>query len=192
MDTRNTRRLRVSLTAGVGAVAMIAMLAFVPAASAAKISGGKTVLQPKASTFEALADAGVTVAPSGDARANANGIVFPITGGRANPAAPNAKIKHDGGLTFSGAGTAVTLQDYIVRIGKKNVIDSHVAGGGGAVRLADLGLGKAKIKEKGGRVIVGKVKVKLARKAAKALSATFGLPNLTGAPLGKATVKIVP
>ena len=41
-------------------------------------------------------------------------------------------------------------------------------------------------------MIIANVKVKLARKAAKALSATFGLPNLTGAPLGRATVKVVP
>ena len=191
MSTSPVRRFRRSLIAGGTVATLTAALAFAPAAPAAKISGGKTVLQPRASTFEALADAGVSVAPSGVARANANGIVFPITGGRANPAVPNAKIKHDGGLTFSGAGTSVTLQDFIVRVGKKNVIDSHAAGGG-SVRLADLSLNKAKIKEKGGRVIVAKVKVKLAKKAAKALSATFGLPNLTGAPLGKATVKITP
>ena len=191
MSTSPVRRFRRSLIAGGTVATLTAALAFAPAAPAAKISGGKTVLQPRTSTFEALADAGVSVAPSGVARANANGIVFPITGGRANPAAPNAKIKHDGGLTFSGAGTSVTLQDFIVRVGKKNVIDSHAAGGG-TVRLADLGLKKAKIKEKGGRVIIAKVKVKLARNAAKALSATFGLPNLTGAQLGKATVKITP
>ena len=188
MNSSATRRFGIPLIA---ATMLIAALALAPAASAAKISGGKTVLKPRASTFEALADAGVTVAPSGVARANANGIVFPITGGRANVDAPNLKIKHDGGLTFSGAGTSVTLQDYIVRVGKKNVIDSHLAGGD-PIRLADLGLGKTKIKQKGGRVIIAKVKVKLARKAAKALSATFGLPNLTGAPLGQATVKVVP
>ena len=190
MHSSATRRFGIPLIA---ATALVAALALAPAASAAKISGGKTVLKPRASTFEALADAGVTVAPSGVARANANGIVFPITGGRANVDAPNAKIKHDGGLAYSGAGTSVTLQDYIVRVGKKNVIDSHLAGSSAEMPvLTDLGLGKAKIKQKGGRVIVAKVRVRLARKAAKALSATFGLPNLTGAPLGRATVKIVP
>ena len=69
------------------------------------------------------------------------------------------------------------------------MIRAEVAGGG-KVRLADLDLSKAKIKQRGGKVVVSNVDVLLAKRAAGALSAVFGLPDLTGADLGDATVKI--
>ncbi|MET0927099.1 MAG: hypothetical protein ABWY90_06960, partial [Solirubrobacterales bacterium] len=62
--------------------------------------------------------------------------------------------------------------------------------GGGKVRLADRALPKPKITPRGGKVVVSNVEVVLAKRAAGALSAVFGLPDLTGADLGDATVKI--
>jgi hypothetical protein len=168
--------------------ALIAALALTPVASGAKL-GGKTILAPEQATIEALADAGVTVTPTSAATVNDKGIGFPITSGKVNGDTLEGKIKHRGGLTFSNDHESLTVENYILKLGKKNVIRAEVAGGG-KVRLAELDLDKAKIKERGSKVVVSNVDVTLAGKAAKALSSVFGLPDLTGADLGEATVKI--
>ena len=168
-------------------IALIASLALAAAAPAAKLDG-KTTLAPKQTTFDSLSAAGVTVAPSGAADAGSSGISFPITGGRFNAEEVVGKIEHKGGLTFSDGHTSLTVKSFVVKVGAKNVIRAKVAGGG-HVRLATLDLDKAKVKQTGGKVVISKVGVRLAGKAAKALSATFGLPNLEGADLGAAKVK---
>lgn len=176
----------------IGAVVIVAVaaLAFAGSASGAKL-GGKTTLAPEASTFNTLAGAGVTVAPAGKANVGSAGIAFPITGGKFNADNGTGKVEHKGGLTFSGNGASLTVENFVVKVGAKNVIRAEVAGGG-HVRLADLDLDKAKIKQRGGKLVISKVGVLLAGRAAKALSATFGLPDLRGADLGTATVKARP
>lgn len=169
-------------------IGLVALVAAIPA-TAAKISG-KTVLAPKGATLDALADAGVGVTPSGKAKAGNNGISFPIKGGRFDPETGAAKIKHSGGLTFASEHTSVTVENFTVKIGEKNVLKAEVAGGD-KLRLADLNIKKVKIKQSGkNKIVVSNVKATLASKAAKALSATFGLPDLTGAVLGKTTTKV--
>ena len=177
-------------TGAVLAAAGVALTLTAQAPAADKLAG-KTTLAPKAATFDTLAAAGVTVAPSGVAGAGSKGISFPITGGKLDLDNLTGKVEHKGGLTFSGHGTSVTLQGYVIKVGAKNVIRARVAGGG-HVRLADLNLKQAKIKQRGGKVVISNVKVLLANKAAEALSATFGLPDLAGANLGRATVAAKP
>ncbi len=184
---RGQRPAVFTVLAAAGIVAALAMAAAAPAAKL----GGKTTLAPQAETLDALAAEGVTVAPAGDAKVTGKGIAFPITGGKVNVERVSGKIAHSGGLTFSGHGMTLTVEDFVVKLGKKNVIRADVAGGG-KVRLADLDLDDAKIKERGSKVVISKVGVLLANKAAKALAATFGLPNLAGADLGEATVKVKP
>ncbi len=181
----------VAWLGGLAAAALVAALMVAASAPAAAKLGGKTTLAPQAATFEALAAAGVTVAPSGDASAGSKGISFPITGGKLNLENLTGKIEHSGGLTLSGHGASLTVEDFVVKVGSKSVIRASVAGGG-KVRLADLDLDKAKVRQNGGKVVISNVKVLLAKRAAAALSATFGLPDLTGADLGKATVKAKP
>jgi hypothetical protein len=172
------------------AVTVAATLAFAASAPAAPL-GGKTVLAPEAATFDTLAGAGVTVSPTGDASAGSRGIAFPITGGRFDADQVAGKVEHDGGLSFAGNGTSLTLENFVVKVGAKNVIRAEVAGGG-HVRLADLDLDRAKIKQRGGKLVISNVDVLLAGRAAAALSAVFGLPDLRGADLGTATVKAKP
>ncbi|HEX2467050.1 MAG TPA: HtaA domain-containing protein [Solirubrobacterales bacterium] len=183
-------RHRLTALAVLGAAASVAALALAGPATAAKL-GGKTLLAPKAATFDALAAEGVTVAPAGNAEVTGKGIAFPITRGKLNVERVSGKLKHSGGLTFSDHGTSLTLQNFVIKVGAKDVIRADVAGGG-KVRLADLDLDKARISERGDRVVISKVKALLAGKAARALSATFGLPDLAGANLGKAKVKVKP
>jgi hypothetical protein len=171
-------------------IALIASLALTASAPAAKL-GGKTTLAPKQATFDSLAAAGVAVAPSGAADASSGVISFPITGGRFNADDVVGKIGHKGGLTFSDGHTALTVKNFVVKVGAKNVIRAEVAGGG-HVRLAKLDLDKAKVGQRGGKVVISNVGVLLAGKAANALSATFGLPDLEGADLGTAKVKVKP
>jgi Htaa len=196
METQATaRRAPVRLVGAVlSAVALVAVLVLAAQAPAAKL-GGKTILAPNPDTIDALAAAGVTVAPSGKAALTGAGIAFPITKGNVNVDNLSGKIKHRGGLTFSDAhGTAVTLQGYVIKLGNKNVIRARIAGGGGKVRLADLNLKQAKVKtnQAQSKVVVSNVGVSLANRAAKALAATFGIPNLAGADLGDAKVKVRP
>ncbi len=180
---------RLAVLTLLAAGALVSALVLAPTAPAAAKLGGKTVLAPEAATFETLTGAGVTVAPSGDADAGSSGISFPITGGRVNVEDVKGKIKHSGGLTFSGNGTSLTVENFVIKVGDKNVIRADVAGGG-KVRLADLDLSAAKINQRGGKVVISRVDVLLANKAARALSATFGLPDLAGADLGDAKVKV--
>jgi hypothetical protein len=169
-------------------LASVATLVLAAAAPAAKL-GGKTILAPEPETIDALAAAGVTVTPTGDATVNGKGIGFPITGGKVDAETLAGKIKHKGGLTLSDGHESLTVENFTVKTGAKNVIRAEVAGGG-KVRLANLDLDKAKVKRRGGKVVVSNVDVLLAKRAAKALSAVLGLPDLTGADLGDATVKI--
>lgn len=180
---------KASVGGGLALVAA-ALLALAAPANAAKL-GGKTILAPEPATLDALGAAGVAVAPAGVASVNGKGIGFPITGGKVNVDNLSGKIVHKGGLTFSSSATSLTLEGYVIKLGSKNVIRARVAGGG-HVRLADLDLSKAKVKQRGGKVVVSNVGVALANRAAKALSATFGLPDLAGADLGDATVKVKP
>ena len=171
-------------------IALIASLALAAAAPAAKL-GGKTTLAPKQTTFDSLLAAGVTVAPSGAADAGSSGISFPITGGRFNADDVVGKIEHRRS-DVQRRGILATVKSFVVKVGAKNVIRAEVAGGG-HVRLATLDLDKAKVKQSGRQgPVISKVGVRLAGKAAKALSATFGLPNLEGADVGAAKVKARP
>jgi hypothetical protein len=172
------------------ALAMLAALVLAANAPAAKL-GGKTILAPEPQTIDALAAAGVSVTPVGPTSVNGKGIGFPITGGKVDAETLRGKIKHKGGLELSNGQEALTLQRFTVKVGNKNVIRAEVAGGG-MVRLAELDLDEAKVKQRGGKIVVSNVDVLLAKRAAKALSGVFGLPDLTGADLGDATVKIVP
>jgi Htaa len=170
------------------ALAAVVALAVAPAAHGANL-GGKTILAPEPDTVDALSAAGVTVTPTGPVSVNGKGIGFPITGGNANAETLETKIKHRGGLEFSNGHEALGVENFIVKTGTKNVIRAEVAGGG-KVRLANLDLSDAKVKTRGSKVVVSNVDVLLAKRAAKALTAVFGLPDLTGADLGDATVKI--
>ena len=84
----------------------------------------------------------------------------------------------------------MTVQGYVLKLGNKNVIRARIAGADAKVRLANLDIDNARVRTPGGKAVISNVKVLLAGNAAKALSAIFGLPNLTGANLGKATVKV--
>ena len=152
--------------------------------------GRKTILTPKTATLDALAAEGVTVDVAPDASLGNKGIKFPITGGRLSLDNLNGKIKHSGGLTFTGNGVTLTLGDFIVKTGRKNVLRASIDGTDAKIRLAVLNLNRSRLRTRGGRAVVSNVKVLVARRAGRALAATFGISNYTDAKLGTAEIKI--
>ena len=176
--------------AGLAAAALAAVLMLSASAGAAGKASGKTILTPKTATLDALAAEGVAVDIAPDASLGNKGIKFPITGGRLSLDNLNGKIKHSGGLTFTGNGVTLTLGDFIVKTGRKNVLRASIDGTDAKIRLAVLNLNRSRLRTRGGRAVVSNVKVLVARRAGRALAATFGISNYTGAKLGTAEIKI--
>jgi len=184
-NSNSTLRLLGSLVALIGLVGLVAA---VPA-TAAKLSG-KTVLTPNSDTVDALASLGVEVSTSGDAKLNQNGIVFPIASGKIVNDAGDTKIVHTGGLTFSGMGTALEVENFVLKIGKQNVLKATIAGGD-KITFADLNVKKIKVKDKPDQVVVSNVTASLSKDGAKVLSETFGIDeDLKGAELGAIKSKV--
>ena len=180
----------VLAVAGLAVAALAAVLMLSASAGAAGKASGKTILTPKTATLDALAAEGVTVDVAPDASLGNKGIKFPITGGRLSLDNLNGKIKHSGGLTFTGNGVTLTLGDFIVKTGRKNVLRASIDGTDAKIRLAVLNLNRSRLRTRGGRAVVSNVKVLVARRAGRALAATFGISNYTGAKLGTAEIKI--
>ena len=180
----------VLAVAGLAAAALAAVLMLSASAGAAGKASGKTILTPKTATLDALAAEGVTVDVAPDASLGNKGIKFPITGGRLSLDNLNGKIKHSGGVTFTGNGVTLTLGDFIVKTGRKNVLRASIDGTDAKIRLAVLNLNRSRLRTRGGRAVVSNVKVLVARRAGRALAATFGVSNYTGAKLGTAEIKI--
>jgi len=180
----------VLAVAGLAAAALAAVLMLSASAGAAGKASGKTILTPKTATLDALAAEGVAVDVAPDASLGNKGIKFPITGGRLSLDNLNGKIKHSGGLTFTGNGVTLTLGDFIVKTGRKNVLRASIDGTDAKIRLAVLNLNRSRLRTRGGRAVVSNVKVLVARRAGRALAATFGVSNYTGAKLGIAEIKI--
>lgn len=166
----------------IGLIASVALLGTAATAEARNL--GSTTLKPNVSTFEALADLGVAVAPTGPAKVTNKGIAFRITSAKLDDDL-TGKIKHKGGLKFESSGAKLKVKNFIIKIGERK--SKLIAFAGDAkIRLLDLDLNKAKVKN-GGTTVKG-VRATLAEPAAEALAATFHAPDLTGAKIGKATV----
>jgi len=169
-------------------IGLVGLLAAMPA-NAAKLSG-KTILAPNSESLDALASLGVEVEVYGKAKVGGNGVVFPLVSGKFDPETGATKAVHKGGLTFVGTDTELTVENFVVKIGDKNVLKASLLDGS-KLRLADLDTKKLKIKEKGEKAVVSNVTATLSKKGAKALSETFGIDeDLQGAELGTIKTKI--
>jgi hypothetical protein len=168
------------MAAAIAAVAV--MLGSVATAEAKNL--GSTTLKPNVATFEALADLGVAVTPIGKAEATNKGIAFPITGAKLSQDL-TGKIDHKGGLKFASESAKLKVKNFQVKIGERKA-KLFAFAGEDKVRLLDLDLGKAKVKD-GGQTVKG-IKATLAKPGAEALSATFGAPIDKGTKIGKVTV----
>jgi hypothetical protein len=172
------------------ATLLATVLAFAPAALAeedarAKIGGGKTLLKLDRGTAEALGDAGVRVSAVGDATGPAGSPVFAfnVTGGKVDDDPAGGKIRHSGGLAFSGGGDRLVVKRFVINL-DKGVLTARA--GGDRVPLLALRGGKANLE--GPVVRLSDVRAKLTPEAAAALNATFDTRLFKrGLPIGEAS-----
>lgn len=166
------------------AVLAVAAVSLGAATTAEAKDLGTTTLKPNVDTFEALADLGVAVTPIGKAEATRRGVAFPITGAKLSQDLVG-KIDHKGGLKFASESAKLKVKNFQVKIGEEKA-KLFAFAGQDKVRLLDLNLDKAKVKNDG-KTVKG-VKATLAKAGAEALSATFGTQIDKGTKIGKVTV----
>jgi hypothetical protein len=144
---------------------------------AAPIGGGNTTVNLNAGTVTALVSLGFSIAPISPATANLAGTsptaVFPITGGDST-----TMINHSGGLAFTKGGVTADIENFVINFVGPNagkLTGDLIAGGSttGNVPFFDLGGGNA---------------LTLDATLAAGLSSLYGIPNLTGTPIGTAVV----
>jgi hypothetical protein len=104
----------VALRMIVGAAAVVAaLLAFVPAANAARdpISGGTTDLHLKKGFVKKLTNLGIGVAPVGTGQVSGNAISLPVTEGMFDPTDAQGHITSPGGFQLVRGARAVPISD---------------------------------------------------------------------------------
>ncbi len=140
---------------------------FCSSAQATPVTGGTTSVALNSATVGALVGLGFSIAPVAPSTLTGLDAVFPITGGDTT-----SQIFHSGGLAFTKSGTTLDLTNFTINLLNDTVF---ATANGSASQIAFLDLGAA------GALTLDPV-------AAGALAATFGVPNLTGAAIGTATV----
>ncbi len=190
--------------------ALMATLALVPASASATgarsawaghswgstpQSYGATSLVPDSGTIDALTSLGVSVGVVAPAAAGPNGIGFPITNSLFS-ALYSGRINHSGGLTLTGGGKEVSLTNYIVSLGSRQ-LSADVAAGPAGGTLSSLGrIAILNLKFSGAKlsffpsVTLGPLVATLTSGAAGALNGVFGTSALSDATvLGSLTVR---
>jgi hypothetical protein len=157
---------------GLPLAALLALggLVFSSPASATAITGGTTSVALNAGTVTALVGLGFSIAPVAPATLTGLEAVFPITGGD-----NTTVIDHDGGLAFTKGGTTADIENFVINLATDKLSGDLVAGGVTThnVTFFDVGAGGA---------------LTLDGTLAGDLSSVYGIPNLTGASIGTATV----
>ncbi len=190
--------------------ALLAALALVPASASATAgrgawtggpwgsapqSYGATSLVPDTATINALTSLGVAVGVVAPAAAGPNGIGFPITNSLFS-ALYSGNIVHSGGLTLTGGGKQVSLTNYIVSLGSRQ-LTADVAAGPTGGSLSSLGrLAILNLSFSGAHlsffptVTLGPIIATLTPGAAADLDGVFGTSALSGSTeLGTLTVR---
>jgi hypothetical protein len=168
--------MQKTLFTGVGV--LLTLLLFIAPVStpADTITGGATSVALDSTTVGALTGLGFTLAPLGSATLDASTltIVFPVTGGSIGSSGDI--INHNGsGLSLTEGGTTLDLTNFVIDTstllltGKATVGSTVIP----SLNLFDIGAGD---------------KLTLDPAAGAALSGIFGVPNLSGASIGTATV----
>lgn len=164
-----------------GILATCALLGLSSALSAAPITGGNTSVALDSATLATLQsffNIGTVSPATLTSSMGVTTAMFPITGGDTD----TGMITHSGGLTLTGTttpmgvGTEVSTENYVIDLGTK-MLTAEVSVNGGAVMP-----GVALFDIDAGNVLT------VDSALAGALSTVYGLPDLTGATIGTATV----
>jgi hypothetical protein len=158
-------------------LATSSILLLCSAAWAAPVTGGNTTVNLNAGTVSALVGLGFSVAPIAPATADLGATpptaVFPIIGGDST-----TNINHSGGLAFTKGGVTADIQNFVINLAGANagkLTGDLVAGGmtTNNVPFFDIGAGNS---------------LTLDATLAAGLSSVYGIPNLTGTPIGTAVI----
>lgn len=141
--------------------------------NAATIYGGDTSVALNTSTLSALTGLGFTIAPVAPATVSSGVATFPITGGDTT-----SVIDHSGGLSLTKGATTADIENFVINLSTDTLTGDLVAGGSTTPNFTffDIGSGAS---------------LTLDASLAGALSSVYGITNLTGAPIGTATISPV-
>jgi len=139
--------------------------------SAATIYGGTTTVALDSATVGALTGLGYTIAPVAPATVSGLDAVFPITGGDTA-----TEITHSGGLAFTDNGITTDITDFTINLSTDTITGNVNGATGSTTPFFDIGAGDV---------------LTLDPTLAGALSSIYGIPNLTGATIGTATINAV-
>jgi hypothetical protein len=188
----STASLRASAIAIAGGLCALTLSAAPAGAATVGLAGGSTTLKLDPKAAAALRSLGVSVTPTGRAKASSAGVAFPISGGRIDPATAAGTIRHTGGLRLRAGGTRVTLSDFTIAVRKTPTMSAKVNGGARLGALVPV-LGDAKVTRSAVRTTVTGVAIHLSTKGARALNAAFGVTAFKPRfKLGTATVRAQP
>ncbi len=122
MNHVSTRPVALRMIVGAAAV-VAALLAFVPAASAARdpISGGTTDLHLKKGFVKKLTNLGIGLAGVGTGQVSGNAITLPVTEGMFDPTVAQGHITSPGGFQLVKGARSVAISDV-----EANTVQSYV------------------------------------------------------------------
>jgi hypothetical protein len=172
-DMTHVRHNPVALRMIVGAaVAMAALLAFVPAASAARdpISGGTTDLHLKKGFVKKLTNLGVGLAGVGNGQTTGNKISLPVAEGMFDPTVAQGHFTSPGGFQLVRGARSVPISGVEVNT-VHNFVRASIAGA--KMQLGTFGTPTAGREGFGARIKAGQLT--LTQKAATRISNKLGL-----------------
>ena len=169
----------VSVPRLVAMTAAVALLA--PAGAEAKRADKLSVTSLEVTA--PLGDLGLTAAPLMPARAKGAVFSFPITT-KLKKAGRTGRIAHTGGIVLRGGGKTLRLRNFLIRLDRGDL--TAQVDGGAHVPIVTLEIPEGTTLKPGA---VGPVVAKLTPEAAGALTQRFGAADLTGAELGRATIR---
>jgi hypothetical protein len=121
-----------------------------------------------AATVGALTGLGFGIAPISPSTLTGLDAVFPITGGNTTTA-----IFHSGGLAFTKGGKTTDISDFTINLLTDKITGNVNTATGSATPFFDIGAGDV---------------LTLDATLGAALVSLYGIPNLTGADIGTATI----
>jgi len=139
--------------------------------SAATIYGGTTTVALNSATVSALVGLGFSIAPVAPSTVSGLNAVFPITGGDTT-----TDITHSGGLAFTDGGITTDITDFTINLATDTITGNVNNATGSTTPFFDIGTGAV---------------LTLDPTLGAALTSIYGIPNLSGATIGTATINAV-
>jgi len=152
-----------------------------------ELAGGYTALELDAGAVSALTALGVAPGLIAPGSVGADGLRFPITGGKVDVRTYAGAIRHSGGISLTKDATKVDLTSFTIQVDADPDLTALV--GGQRVSILSLDLSGLQARVQGRRIVLAGAKASLTATAAGALNQAFGTTAFAeGLVLGTATV----